>query len=356
MQRSLHLVVASLVAAAGCTEGTAPSAVGIDASARDVAVPFDGADATVDAGAIHDAVVVDVPDVMHVTPRAGEDGGCNGLRVSCDRTYDRVAIAATHNAFSYAAGGPVRYVAPNQDLPIPDQLAAGVRGLGLRPCPYFGSDPGERGRVYVTHDSALRGILGTEALDGILLQIKAFLDANPREVVTLYLESSVTDAEIAAVFDAVGLTPRLYAPTTAGTWSTLQAMIEAGTRLVVFNDSAGAGRPPWMLYLWDHIVDTDYNVTDASQFSCAFYRGHAANPIYYLNEFVYQDLGSGVVVPSETNARIANARVFITDRARRGRTETGRSASVVYVDWFAQGDVVGAVDELNRDGAPDAGP
>ncbi len=346
-------LIALLLAAAGCGDpAPSPPAI-VDASVRDapsmvdVAAPTDLFFAT-DTAAF--------PDVPRVPPHPGEDGGCNGLRANCTRSYDRVAIAATHNAFAYAAGGPVRYVAPNQDLPVPDQLAAGIRGLGLRPCPYFGADPDLRGHVFVTHNSGLRGVLGTEALDGILRQIKAFLDAHPREVVTLYLESSVPDADVAAVFDQVGLGAMLFAPDATGTWPTLQAMIDAGRRLVVFNDSSAGGRPPWMLYLWDHLVDTDYNVIDAAQFSCAFYRGHSSNAIYYLNEFIYRDLGNGVVVPSEVNARVANARAFILDRARRCRAETGRAASVVYVDWFGQGDVVGAVDELNREASGDAGP
>lgn len=267
--------------------------------------------------------------------------------MNCSRTYDRVAIAATHNAYSYAAGGPVRYVYPNQDLPIAAQLRAGIRGLGLRPCPYFGRDPAEADRVYVTHNAALRGLLGTEPLDGILRTIKDFLDANPREVVTLYLESAVSPARVAAVFEQVGLTRQLYAVPRAGAWPTLQAMIDAGTRLVVFNDSRDASRPAWMHHLWEHIVDTDYNVTDASRFSCAFYRGVGGNAIYYLNQFIYRDLGMGVVVPDAALARQANAREAVITRARRCLAETGRAASVIYVDWFAQGDVVGAVDALN---------
>lgn len=311
-------------------------------------------DATVDVAT---DVAVAAADVPRVTPHPGEPGGCNGLRINCARTYDRVAIAATHNAYSYAAGGPVRYSYPNQDLPVPAQLSAGVRGLGLRPCPYYGQDPDQVDRVYVTHNTSLRGLLGTEPLDDILRSIRAFLDANPREVVTLYLESAVTPAQVAAVFAQVGLDPYLYAHDARGGWPTLQSMIDRGQRLVVFNDSEDPARPAWMLHLWDHIVDTDYNVTDPTRFSCAFYRGRAPNAIYYLNQFVYRDLGSGILVPDVALARRANDRDAVLARVRQCLAETGRVASVVYVDWFAQGDVVGAVDAVNAWSAGlDAGP
>jgi len=272
---------------------------------------------------------------------ARAEGPCNGSVASCGRTYDTVAIAATHNAFAYANGGPVEYIFPNQDRPIPEQLRAGIRGLGLRPCPYFGSDPSQAARVYVTHNSDLRGLLGTEPLDGILADIKAFLDANPREVVTLYLESTVTPAELAFTFEGSGLGPYLFALDPARGWPTLDDMIAGGTRLVVFNDSQDASRPPWMLYLYDHIVDTNYNVLLPSAFPCAYYRGAPSNRIYFLNHFL--DL------PLPSTANIVNAADFILSRVHRCQWETGRRASVVYVDLFREGDVMGAVRALDEE-------
>ena len=126
--------------------------------------------------------------------------------------------------------------------------------------------------------------------------------------------------------------------------------------MVVFNDSREATRPAWMHHLWDHIVDTDYNVTDAARFSCRFYRGNGGNAIYYLNQFIYNDLGMGVLVPDAARSRVANDPDLIVRRAQQCLAETGRAAAVVYVDWFGQGDVVGAVDTLNRQWAgADAG-
>jgi hypothetical protein len=270
-----------------------------------------------------------------------EAGGCNGLVSNCSRTYDQVAIAATHNAFAYASGGPVKYVLPNQDRPISEQLAAGIRGLGLRPCPYFGGDPAQKDRVYVTHNSDLRGALGTEPLDGILAELESFLASNPQEIVSLYLESTVTPAALESTFEAAGLGPYLFVPTAGQGWPTLNAMIASGRRLVVFNDSQKLSRPAWMLYLYDHIVDTDYNVWFSWDFSCKFYRGQASNAIYYLNHFV--------ALPLESNARTDNDPDFVLARAHRCFAETGRRATVVYVDRFREGNVVGAINALNRE-------
>ena len=279
---------------------------------------------------------------------SGAPQACNGSAANCDRRYDQVTQAATHNAFSYASGGKVHYLFPNQNRPIPEQLAYGIRALGIRPCPYFGEDPALANQVYVTHNSDLKGQLGTEPLLSILTQVQAFLEANPDEVVTLLAESTVTPAQIAAVFDEAKLTPYLYTHDPAKGWPTLRQMIAAGTRLVVFNDSQAADRPQWQGYLWDYIVDTDYNITKKEQFSCAFYRGKPENDLYFINQFIYADYGNGVVIPDQDNAKIANEERFAFDRALGCWRETGRVPNFVYVDMFREGNVRGAVQCLNR--------
>ena len=273
---------------------------------------------------------------------------CNGSVVNCARRYDQVTQAATHNAFSYASGGKVYYLFPNQNRPIPEQLAYGIRALGIRPCPYFGDDPAEKDRVYVTHNSDLKGQLGTEPLEDILTQVRVFLEANPDEVVTLLAESTVTPAQVAGAFDDARLTSYLYTHDPAKGWPTLQQMIAAGTRVVVFNDSQDADRPKWQSYMWDFIVDTDYNITKAEQFSCAFYRGKPGNDLYFLNQFIYEDYGNGVVLPDPMKARVANEEHFAFDRSLGCWRETGRIPNFVYVDMFREGNVIGAVQCLNR--------
>ncbi|MFO0659706.1 MAG: hypothetical protein U0165_07740 [Polyangiaceae bacterium] len=277
------------------------------------------------------------------TPRA-----CLGATHLCDRTLPEITLAATHNAFSYADGGDVVYLYPNQDLPIPDQLAYGIRALGIRPCPYFGSEKSEKGKVYVTHNSSLKGALGEEPLLGILQNVKKFLDDNPNEVVEFLAESTVTPAEIANVFEQAGLTSYLYEHDAKKGWPTIGEMIDSGKRIVFFNDSQDADRPAWQLYMWDFIVDTDYNITDESQFKCEYYRGNASNPLYFLNQFIYKDLGNDIFVPDKINAQTANDPTKALARAKKCQTEKSRQPNFIYVDWFGQGNVKQVVDALNQ--------
>ena len=146
---------------------------------------------------------------------------------------------------------------------------------------------------------------------------------------------------------ASGLGQYLYTHDASVGWPTLNQMIDANTRLVVFNDSQAPSRPRWQHYLWDLIVDTDYNITDKSQFSCAFYRGKPTNPLYFINQFIYRDMGNNVTVPDEGLARQANEPSFVTQRAEGCWQQMGRIPNYIYVDWYGQGDVMKAVQALN---------
>ena len=60
------------------------------------------------------------------TTAAPAPGGCNGHEALCERPLDRVVLPATHNAMSVPLPG---WYSSEQDRPIADQLADGVRGL-----------------------------------------------------------------------------------------------------------------------------------------------------------------------------------------------------------------------------------
>ncbi len=269
---------------------------------------------------------------------------CDGAAINCDRHYNQVTFAAAHDSFAYAAGGNIQYSFPNQDRPIAEQLEYGIRTFGIRPCPSWGADTGT---LYVTHNyDTFHGDLGGEPLLNILATIKSFLEANPTEIVSLLEEDSgVTSAQVAAVFTQAGLIPYLYIHDASKGWPTLREMAARGSRLVLFTSNSPA--QPWQLPMWSFIVDTDYNVTEASQFSCEFYRGVGTNDLYFINQFIYRDDGHGVVLADPQKALIANDPAAAYARALGCWQAKQRIPNFLYVDYFLEGDIKQAVDRLN---------
>ncbi|MBI5488468.1 MAG: hypothetical protein HY905_14135 [Deltaproteobacteria bacterium] len=252
---------------------------------------------------------------------------CNGSIHLCDRRYDQVAYPTTHNAMSNADDG---WIAPNQNHGITRQLEDGVRALMLD-----------------THDDAGQTMLchgycwaGSKPLADGLGEIAAFLEDHPREIVTIIFESYVTAAATAAAFEDAALMDLLFVPPPAGPWPTLNSMIDAGTRLVVFTDNEG-GAYPWYLDVWTWAWETDFDNQAPRDFSCARNRGSDGNLLFIFNHFLTNP------VADPDLAEQVNYNPLLIDRLHECQAGSGRLPNFVTVDFYDLGDLFAAVDALN---------
>ena len=301
-----------------------------DVDAVDVGVDVVVDDVAADSGedTVEDVVEDTVEDVAPLDPEA-----CNGHRELCGRPYDEVAYATTHNAFSNEAEG---WIAPNQLLPMPRQLRDGVRGLMLD----FHYNEGE---AHLCHGTCLAG---KKPLAEGLGEITAFLEARPREVVTLILEVYVEPEDVEAAMSESGLIDYVYVHDGAAGWPTLEAMIEANTRVVLLTDDGG-GTFGWYHDVWDYAVETPFSVRRPESFEmgedygCSSNRGSLANELFILNHFLTNPFAD------PDSAELVNYNPLLLDRARACGEAFGQLPNFVTVDFYSIGDVLEVVDELN---------
>lgn len=257
------------------------------------------------------------------TPRA-----CNGSALLCDRRVDEVVFAGTHNAH---ATEDDRIVAANQYSSVDVQLSDGIRALMLDTYEH-------EGEVVLCHGPC--GLGHTRLVDTLAL-LKAFLDANPHEVVLLLFEDYVTPEQTKAAFDEAGLTALMYAHERSQIWPTLGALIDSGRRVVAFAQNEGGGEPDWYLDLFEQSWDTPYAAKTREELSCEYGRGDPDAPLFVLNHFLTNPLASA------TLAAEVNFNPFLLDRARACQQASGRLPNVIAVDYYEVGDLFAAVDMLN---------
>jgi len=267
---------------------------------------------------------------------------CNGSPLLCDRRYNEVAYATTHNAMS---NRQEHWLAPNQNFNLSRQLNDGVRALMLD-LHYF------LGRVYLAHGNVL---WGHKSLADGCRDIRLFLDSHPAEVLTLILESRVRPGDIAAAFNESGLTPYLYAHQPGQPFPTLRMMIAAGKRLVVFTDQGG-GAYPWLHPLWSYCVETPWKAKRPEDLNSHKERGDERNPLLIANHFLTYP------VASPRLAHQVNHNPFFMTRMQRLTQETGRIPNFIVVDYYDIGNLFEVVDTVNglpwtqRRTVPDAPP
>ena len=291
---------------------------------------------------------------------AGAARACNGHPELCDRAYDEVAYAGTHNAMS---SPDVVAVWPEHDGDLRDQLDAGVHALLIDTHEWTelvseeqlaALDPlltpeltarlwadveglrEARSGTYLCH---IHCAFGSIELVEALTQVSEFLDANPDEVVTLIVQDDITPAATEAAVLEAGLGPYLYTPDGDG-WPTLGAMIDAGERLVVFAEASGPP-PDWYLPAFEAMQETPFLFLTPEELSCEPSRGDPDATLFLMNHWVQR------IAPDRVDSALINERQFIVDRARQCERERGLAPNFIAVNFYNIGDTTGAVDELN---------
>lgn len=252
---------------------------------------------------------------------------CNGSAALCDRPYDAVAYPTTHNAMSNAEE---RWVAPNQNVSMWQQLEDGVRGLMLD----VYEDEGE---TLLCHGFCR---LGSRPLTEALIELRTFMDCHPAEVLTIIFEPHVDEPLIAASFEAAGLLPYLHEQPLGASWPTLRAMIESGRRLVIFTETSDVSLP-WYHHAYSYAWDNDYANRTPSDLDCEVNRGAGESSVFILNHFLTAPIAM------RSLAEMINHNPFFIDQVRRCESETGQLPNFITVDFHDIGDLFEVVDAMN---------
>ncbi|KAG8881926.1 hypothetical protein FRB97_008884 [Tulasnella sp. 331] len=252
---------------------------------------------------------------------------CNGYSEYCSMIYSNVTVVGAHN--SYTASNT--NLAANQDYGVTQQLTDGVRLLQNQV-------HNSNGVLELCHTSCL--LYDGGSLSNYLTKVKAFLDANPNEVVTLLLVNSDDQppSSFASVYQSVGIDTYAWSPPAATidptAWPTLGSLIDSGKRLVTFMDnSADFTSVPYIidgmhsnknLGMGDHILtpgstefsnmwEGHFDIEDATFFNCTVDRhnGDTTNQMYLINHYLYTQstlFGVGdTPVPNKAALPVTNA-------------------------------------------------
>jgi len=321
-------------------------------------------------------VAIGAIGVSAATDETPPEPGCNGAQALCARRLDAVAIPATHNSMSSPQDG---FLLANQDSGILAQLRGGIRGLlidmhlgvrtprgvytvleaggksrakieqaigpaatrtALRLRAQIGYRGGGERRVYLCHGFCELGALDATAA---LTQIRDWLLLNPGAVLVISIEDQVPPSRVADVFRRSGLLDFVWTGP-IGPVPTLGEMVAQDRRVLVFGeeDTRGVG---WFHDQFVSVRDTPYDLPSAtallSRSGCTIGRGTKASPFLLINQFVAGD------PPRLAPTRTVNARDAILAHARECRGALDGLPGLIAVDFWQQGDVIGAAGELN---------
>ncbi|TQD84836.1 hypothetical protein C1H46_029614 [Malus baccata] len=176
--------------------------------------------------------------------------------------FNRYSWLTTHNAFSQAgvrsSTGSLIIAPMNQNDTVANQLKNGVRGFMLDMYD-FNND------IWLCHSSGGKCYNFTAFQPAIntLREIKAFLEANPSEIVTIFIEDYVeSPSGLTKVFEGAGLKnfwfPIARMPKNGEDWPTVDDMVQNNQRLVVFTSKRAKEASEGIAYEWNYVVENQY--------------------------------------------------------------------------------------------------
>ncbi|PIA46245.1 hypothetical protein AQUCO_01500037v1 [Aquilegia coerulea] len=107
----------------------------------------------------------------------------------------------------------------------------------------------------------------------VLKEIQVFLEANPSEIVTIFIEDYVTAPQgLTKVFNAAGLRkywfPVSRMPKNGEDWPTVDDMVKKNQRLVVFTSKSAKEASEEIAFEWKYVVENQYGDGGLKAGSC----------------------------------------------------------------------------------------
>lgn len=106
---------------------------------------------------------------------------------------------------------------------------------------------------------------GQQPAINVLKEIRTFLDGNPSEVITIFLEDYTASGSLPKVFNASGLMkywfPVAKMPKSGGDWPLLKDMISQNERLLVFTSKKSKEASEGIAYEWSYVVENQCRIS-----------------------------------------------------------------------------------------------
>lgn len=251
--------------------------------------------------------------------------GCNGRPELCDRSLLGFTQIIPHNAFSNAEEF---WLGPNQTYPLARQLDDGIRAFSLD------THYDAHGVASFCHGYCIAG--QQDLVDG-LTPFADFLQVHADEVLLFELEAYISAEHTWAALEAVGLDTEVYVHDPEAGWPTLRAMIDAGTRLVIFSSRPEGA--PWQLDRNAWMQATHWARPTVASLDCHYGTGDRA--FTNLAHFVEDPL------PRPELAALANDPEVLGARLARCEAETGLRPQLVSLDFYELGDTLDTIAAYN---------
>lgn len=288
---------------------------------------------------------------------------CNNSPQLCSRAYNNITYLGAHDSPFLRNSQTSFSTSGNHYYNTTVQLEAGVRMLSAQVHKKNGASGADQ--WHLCHSSC--DLLDAGTLSSWLSEIKAWMDKNTNDVVTVLLVNSdnASPSDIGSQFSSSGIDKLAYTPPSATTipqtWPTLDRLIGNGTRLMTFVTPLGqaSSQYPFLMDQYAFTFENNFENTNPSNYSCNPSRptslggststAASSGRMFVMNHFLYES-SSFIQSPNETYAPTTNAQTgfgSLGEAIKKCTSVYSKPPTYVMVDFFNVGPAIASVDEAN---------
>ncbi|XP_020236637.1 PI-PLC X domain-containing protein At5g67130-like [Cajanus cajan] len=186
--------------------------------------------------------------------------------------FNRYSWLTSHNSFAQSGvkseTGTFLVTSTTQEDSVTQQLNNGVRGLMLDMYD-FNND------IWLCHSFGgnCYDVTAFRRAVNVLKDIQSFLEANPSEIVTIFIEDYVSsEGGLSKVFNDSGLKkywfPMSRMPKNGEDWPTVDDMVQNNQRLLVFTSKDSKEESEGIAYQWRYVIENQYGDEGMRDGSC----------------------------------------------------------------------------------------